>query len=61
MVTGFSINARKGATYTIRFLAAGRVNKLVSMLVSINAAKVDDKANKEHLSSAQNKMETITS
>lgn len=46
MVTGFSINARKGATYTIRFLAAGRISKLVSMLMSISTAKVDDKANK---------------
>lgn len=34
LTTGLSFQAKKGSTYTIRFLAAGRVTKLVSMIIS---------------------------
>jgi hypothetical protein len=34
MTTGFAVQGIKGSFYTVRYLAAGRIIKLVSMIVS---------------------------
>ena len=56
MTTGFGFMAKKGSSYTIRFLAAGRVAKLVSMLNSSPLQVSDDLATKEHIDGAQQKV-----
>lgn len=59
MTTGFGFMAKKGSTYTVRFLAAGRVTKLVSMINSSPLQVSDDLATKEHIEGAQTKVEKI--
>ena len=46
MTTGFSFSAKKDSTYTVRFLSAGKVVKLVSMLNSSPMHVGDDVATK---------------
>jgi hypothetical protein len=46
MTTGFSFVGKKGSTYTVRFLSAGKVTKLVSMLNSSPMHVGDDVATK---------------
>ena len=53
MTTGFSFRANKGLNYTVRFLAAGRVTKLVSMIHSSPIHVSGDIATKDHIDSAQ--------
>ena len=59
MTTGFSFQANAGSTYTIRFLAAGRVTKLVNMIHSSPMQISEDVATKEHIDGAQQKVEKI--
>ena len=59
MTTGFSFNAKKGSSYTVRFLAAGKVTKLVSMLNSSPLHVGQDVATKEHIDSASDKLDRI--
>ena len=59
MTTGFTFSAKKGSSYTVRFLSAGSVSKLVSMLNSSPMHVGDDVATKEHISSAQEKLDRI--
>lgn len=59
MTTGFSFQANAGSSYTIRFLAAGRVTKLVSMIHSSPIQVGEDVAKKEHIDGAQQKVEKI--
>lgn len=59
MTTGFAFQANAGSTYTIRFLAAGRVTKLVSMIHSSPIQVSEDVAKKEHIDNAQQKVEKI--
>jgi hypothetical protein len=59
MTTGFTFSATKGASYTVRFLAAGKVTKLVSMLNSSPLQVGDNVATKEHIEGAQVKVEKI--
>jgi hypothetical protein len=59
MTTGFSFHATQGSTYTVRFLAAGRVTKLVSMINSSPMEVSGDLATKEHIEGAQQKVEKI--
>ena len=49
ITTGFTFYARKGSSYTVRFLAAGKVTKLVSMLNSSPIQVGEDVATKEHI------------
>jgi hypothetical protein len=56
MTTGFSFQANKGSTYTVRFLAAGRVTKLVSMIHSSPLHVGSDIATKDHIDTAQEKV-----
>ncbi len=53
MTTGFTFSAKKGSSYTVRFLAAGKVTKLVSMLNSSPLQVSDSVATKEHIDTAQ--------
>lgn len=46
MTTGFSFKAEAGNTYIVRFLAAGKVTKLVSMINSSPIQVADDLATK---------------
>ena len=59
MTTGFSFNVTKGLPYTVRFLAAGRVTKLVSMINSFPIEVNENLATKEHIDGAQQKVSTI--
>lgn len=59
MTTGFTFQAKKGSYYVVRFLAAGEVAKLVSMIVSSPLHISDDVATKEHIQNAQDKVETM--
>ena len=59
MTSGFTFNAKKGSSYTVRFLAAGKVTKLVSMLNSSPLQVSENVATKEHMSSAQQKVESV--
>lgn len=59
MTTGFTFAAKKGSSYTVRFLSAGKVTKLVSMLNSSPMHVGDDVATKEHIDSAQFKLDRI--
>jgi hypothetical protein len=59
MTTGFSFAAKKGSSYTVRFLSAGKVTKLVSMLNSSPMHVGEDIATKEHIGSAQDKLDRI--
>jgi hypothetical protein len=59
MTTGFSVQANAGSTYTVRFLAAGRVTKLVNMIHSSPMQVGSDVATKEHIDGAQLKVERI--
>jgi len=59
MTSGFSFNVTKGLSYTVRFLAAGRVTKLISMINSFPIEIHQDVATKEHIDGAQQKVETI--
>jgi hypothetical protein len=56
MTTGFSFQGRKGSVYTLRFLAAGKVTKLVAMVVSSPLLISDQVATKENVNQAQYKM-----
>ncbi len=56
ITTGFSFQAKKGNNYIIRFLAAGEVTKLVSMIISSPMHINEDVATKEHIDSAQEKV-----
>ena len=59
MTTGFSFQANKGSTYTLRFLAAGKIVKLVSMINSSPIHISEDIATKDHIDGAQTKVESI--
>jgi hypothetical protein len=59
MTTGFTFNAIKGASYTVRFLSAGKVTKLVSMLNSSPMHIGEDVATKDHINSAQEKLDRV--
>jgi hypothetical protein len=59
MTTGFSFFGKEGSTYIIRFLAAGGVTKLVSMINSSPIQVSADLATKDHISGAQEKVEQI--
>lgn len=59
MTSGFTFAAKKGSTYTVRFLAAGKVTKLISMLNSSPLQVSENVATKEHINSAQQKVDTI--
>jgi ribosomal protein L21E len=59
MTTGFGFVGVKGKSYTVRFLSAGSVTKLVSMLNSSPMQVSDDLATKEHIDGAQGKVEKI--
>jgi len=53
ITTGFTFSAKKGSTYTVRFLSSGKVSKLVSMLNSSPMHVGEDIATKEHINTAQ--------
>lgn len=59
MTTGFTFNAQKGMTYTVRFLSSGNVMKLVSMLNSSPMHVGEDVATKDHINSAESKLDRI--
>lgn len=59
MTTGFSFQVKKGSYYVVRFLTAGEVTKLVSMIISSPLHIGDDVATKEHIENAQEKVEDI--
>ena len=59
MTTGFTFSAKKGSSYTVRFLAAGKVTKLVSMMNSSPMHVGDNVATKEHIDSAEEKLDRI--
>ena len=46
-------------TYTVRFLSAGKISKLVSMLNSSPMHVAEDVATKEHINTAQEKLDRI--
>ncbi len=59
MTTGLTFAAKKGSTYTVRFLSAGKVTKLVSMLNSSPMHVGEDVATKDHINTAQQKLDRI--
>jgi hypothetical protein len=59
MTTGFSFMGRASSEYIIRFLAAGSISKLVSMITSSPLHISDDIAKKEHIETAQQKVEKM--
>ena len=59
MTTGFTFNALKDHTYTVRFLSSGQVTKLVSMLNSSPMHVGQDVATKQHINTAQDKLDRI--
>jgi hypothetical protein len=59
MTTGFSFAARGGSDYVVRFLAAGTVGKLVSMITSSPLQISAEVATKEHIEGAQGKVEKM--
>ena len=59
MTTGFSFIGKANSEYTIRFLAAGSVSKLVSMITSSPITISGDIAKKEHIEGAQAKVEKM--
>lgn len=59
MTTGFTFAAKKGSSYTVRFLAAGKVTKLVSMMNSSPMHVGEDVATKEHISTAEQNLDRI--
>ena len=60
MTTGFSFQGKKGSSYTIRFLAAGRVTKLISMITSSPLHVGDDLATKDHISDAEGRVDKMS-
>lgn len=57
IVTGFGFHGVKGSNYVVRFLGAGTIPKLVSMLTSSITTSTHDKATKEHLDDAHEKVD----
>ena len=57
--TGLTFTAKQGSTYIIRFLAAGTVTKLVSMITSTPVQLSEDVASKVHIDGAQTKIERM--
>jgi hypothetical protein len=57
--TGFSFQSRQGSSYIIRFLAAGSMTKLVSMITSSPMQFSDDLATKVHIDNVQEKVEKV--
>ena len=60
MTTGFTFQGKKGSSYTVRFLAAGRVTKLISMITSSPLHIGDDLATKEHINNAESRVDKIS-
>jgi len=59
MTTGFTFNSIKNASYTVRFLSSGKVTKLVSMLNSSPMHVGENVATKDHINTAQDKLDRI--
>ena len=57
--TGLTFTAKQGSSYIVRFLAAGTVTKLVSMITSTPIQVSEDVASKVHIDNAQTKIERM--
>ena len=60
MTTGFTFNGKKNSTYTVRFLAAGKVTKLISMITSSPLAVSEDVATKDNIANAESRVDKIS-
>ena len=60
MTTGFTFQGKKGSSYTVRFLAAGRVTKLISMITSSPLHVGEDLATKDQITDAESRVDKIS-